>query len=67
MTINEANIAFAVVTAATDHVHSDKSGFPSCYSIGTKTGHNTPRAHCPNGHSSNYCTGWTACSGDTIH
>jgi len=60
-------MAFAVVTAATGHVHCDKPGFPSRYSIGYKDGHNAPRAPCPNGHSSNYCAGWTACSGDTIH
>jgi hypothetical protein len=37
MTIDEANMGFAVVTAAaTGHVHCDKPGFPSRYSIGYK-------------------------------
>jgi hypothetical protein len=38
MTINEANMAFAVVSAANGHVHCDKPDFPSRYSIGYKDG-----------------------------
>jgi len=36
MTIDEANMGFAVVTAATGHVHCDKPGFPSRHRIGYK-------------------------------
>jgi hypothetical protein len=41
--------------------HCDKTGYPSCYSIGFSAGQVHPGTSCPSsGHSHNYCAGWNA-------
>jgi hypothetical protein len=52
MTINTHSIAFA------DPQHCDRSGWPSCYSVGFDNGKASPGTSCPSGHSANYCRGW---------
>ena len=47
--------------------HCDKSGFPSCYSLGHAEGQKHPGTSCPPGHSANYCAGWNAAAGNTAH
>jgi len=45
-------IAFA------DPQHCDRTGWPSCYSVGFDNGKANPGTSCPSGHSKNYCRGW---------
>jgi hypothetical protein len=54
------------LNANKDPPHCDRSGFPSCYSIGLKDGRSSPGGSCPKGHSTNFCRGWdeAANSGD---
>lgn len=53
-----SDAAFATTNTATDPIHYDKPGFPSCFSVGYKGGHNVDSgAACPSGHSPNYCAG----------
>lgn len=47
--------------------HCDRSGYPSCYSLGHADGGNHPGTSCPPGHSANYCAGWNAAGGNTAH
>jgi hypothetical protein len=47
--------------------HCDKSGFPSCYSLGHAEGQKHLGTICPPGHSANYCAGWNAAAGNTAH
>ena len=41
-----------------DPPHCDRSGFPSCYSVGFKDSQASPGSGCPSGHSANFCHGW---------
>ena len=53
-----SDAAFATTNTATDSIHCDKPGFPSCFSIGYKGGHNAHSgAACPLGYSTIYCAG----------
>ena len=47
--------------------HCDRSGYPSCYSVGRADEQNHPGTSCPNDHSSTYCAGWNAGAGNTVH
>src|SRR6188472_4823026 len=71
MAINAAGgsgVAFATTNATTDPMHCEKPGFPACFSVGYKEGHNARSgAACPSGHSPNYCAGWNTGSGNTAH
>jgi len=40
--------------------HCDRTGYPSCYSIGYDAGKESPGTSCPSGHSANFCEGWNA-------
>ncbi|MBV9176765.1 MAG: hypothetical protein JO297_06980 [Nitrososphaeraceae archaeon] len=53
-----SDAAFATTNTATDSIHCDKPGFPSCFSVGYKGGHNAHSgAACPLGFSTIYCAG----------
>mgnify|MGYP007135459901 CR=1 FL=1 len=47
-----------------DAAHCDRTGYPSCYSIGFKNGNSKPGAKCPSNHSANFCAGWNAAAGN---
>jgi hypothetical protein len=42
-------------TLAIGPAHCDRSGWPSCYSVGYEAGKQGP---CPSGHSAAFCAGW---------
>jgi hypothetical protein len=49
---------FATTNTATDPIHCDKPGFPSCFGVGYKGGHNVDSGSaCPSGYSPNCCAG----------
>jgi hypothetical protein len=54
---SNGGIAFA------DPQHCDRSGWPSCYSVGFDNGKANTGTSCPSGHSKNYCRGWEDGSG----
>lgn len=47
--------------------HCDRTGYPSCYSVGYDAGKESPGASCPHGHSVNFCEGWNAGSSTMIN
>jgi hypothetical protein len=47
--------------------HCDRSGYPSCYSLGYADGRNHPGTSCPSGHSATFCSGWNSGAGITAH
>lgn len=50
------------VRALTDPIHCDKSGWPSCYSLGFEAGQNDANnnyvGHCGHQHSEEFCRGY---------
>jgi len=47
-----------------DAAHCDRTGYPSCYSIGFNDGKSKPGTRCPSDHSVNFCAGWNAAAGN---
>lgn len=47
--------------------HCDRSGYPSCYSVGYDASKESPGKGCPHGHSANFCEGWNAGSSTVIN
>src|SRR5436189_57501 len=45
-------------TQQVNTAHCDRSGYPSCYSLGHADEQNHPGTSCPSGHSATYCAGW---------
>ena len=54
-------------TQQVNTAHCDRSGYPSCYSLGHADEQNHPGTSCPSGHSATYCAGWNAGAGNTEH
>jgi hypothetical protein len=50
--------------ALPDLQHCDKSGWPSCYTVGYNAGQAHPGTSCPSGHSSNFRDGWNDGAGN---
>jgi hypothetical protein len=44
--------------------HCDRTGYPSCYSIGFQDGKGNPGIRCPSDHSVNFCAGWNIAAGN---
>jgi hypothetical protein len=56
-----SNTAFATTNTATDPIHCDKPGWPSCYDLGYHAGKNARSGiACPTGHSKSYCAVYEA-------